>query len=150
MLLRMLVFICGACLMALEILGARVLAPVLGNSIFVWGALISSFMVAMSIGYWLGGLISERAAHLRMLGLAAAAGGLLAVLVPPAAAAVLPWAATLGPRLGPLVASLAAAMETAGGKNQRLRPATGAVTSRNRSRNSRAALGPRCIFQLAA
>jgi spermidine synthase len=107
MLLRVLVFVCGAALMALEILGARVLAPVLGNSIFVWGALISSVMVAMSVGYWLGGLLSERAAHLRALGLAAATGGAFAVAVPPVAAAVLPWSATLGPRLGPLTAAVA-------------------------------------------
>jgi spermidine synthase len=107
MLLRVLVFVCGAALMALEILGARVLAPVLGNSIFVWGALISSVMVAMSLGYWLGGLLSEKTAHLRALGLAAASGGVLAVAAPSIATRVLPWAATLGPRMGPLTASLA-------------------------------------------
>jgi spermidine synthase len=106
MLLRILVFICGAVLMALEILGARVLAPVLGTSIFVWGALITSFMVAMSIGYWVGGLLSVRHAHLRALGLAAAGAGALTVLVPTLASAVLPSAATLGPRLGPLTAAM--------------------------------------------
>src|SRR4051794_23688751 len=30
----------GAVVMALEILGSRLLAPVFGNSLFVWGALI--------------------------------------------------------------------------------------------------------------
>ena len=74
-------------LMALEILGARVLAPVLGNSIFVWGALISSFMVAMSVGYWVGGLLSTRHAHLRALGLAAAGAGALTVRRPAASPA---------------------------------------------------------------
>lgn len=107
MLLRVLVFVCGAALMALEILGARVLAPALGNSIFVWGALISSFLTAMALGYWLGGVLSEKAAHLRAIGLAASGAGALTVLVPALAGAVLPWAATLGPRLGPLAASAA-------------------------------------------
>jgi spermidine synthase len=105
MLLRVLVFVCGAALMALEILGARVLAPALGNSIFVWGALISTFMTAMALGYWFGGVLSERAAHMRAIGLAASGAGAMTVLVPALAAAVLPRAATLGPRLGPLVAS---------------------------------------------
>lgn len=106
MLLRVLVFICGAALMALEILGARVFAPSLGNSIFVWGALISSFMIAMSIGYWMGGLASEKHAHLRALGFAAASSGALTVLIPIGSKPVLAFAATLGPRLGPLTAAL--------------------------------------------
>ena len=39
-LVRLVVFVCGAVLMALEIVGSRVLAPSFGNSIFVWGSLI--------------------------------------------------------------------------------------------------------------
>lgn len=106
MLLRAHVFVCGAALMALEFLGARVFAPQLGNSIFVWGALISGFMFAMSLGYWLGGLLSMRHAHLRAIGLASAAAGALTVVIPPLASAVLPWASGLGPRLGPLAAAM--------------------------------------------
>ena len=34
--LNAIVFVCGAALMALEMVAARVLAPALGNSIFVW------------------------------------------------------------------------------------------------------------------
>src|SRR3954471_9527306 len=43
-----------------------------------------------------------------------------------------------------------AAMDTAGGKNQRRRPSTGAVRARNFSAYSRATAGPWFIFQLAA
>ena len=48
------------------------------------------------------------------------------------------------------IASDSAAMETAGGKNQRLRPSTGAVSGRNFSAKARASAGPWFIFQLAA
>lgn len=40
----------GAVVMALEILGSRLLALVFGNSLFVWGALIGIILAAMSSG----------------------------------------------------------------------------------------------------
>jgi MFS family permease len=46
--------------MALEILGSRLLAPVFGNSLFVWGALIGVILAAMSSGYAFGGWLSDR------------------------------------------------------------------------------------------
>jgi len=103
--LNVIVFVCGAALMALELVAARVLAPALGNSIFVWGSVISIVMVALSLGYWLGGQIADRTRAPRALAPVVAMAGLLTVLAPPIAAAVLPWAADLGPRLGSLVAS---------------------------------------------
>lgn len=50
----------GAIVMALEILGSRLLAPVFGNSLFVWGALIGIILAAMSSGYAFGGWASDR------------------------------------------------------------------------------------------
>jgi len=58
LLLNVVVFVSGAVLMALEIVGSRVLAPYFGNSIFVWGSLISVVMAALSIGYYWGGRLS--------------------------------------------------------------------------------------------
>ncbi len=54
------VFISGAALMGLEIAGSRVLAPVYGNSVFTWGALITVFLASLSLGYALGGRIADR------------------------------------------------------------------------------------------
>jgi spermidine synthase len=103
--LNAIVFVCGAALMALEIVAARVLAPSLGNSIFVWGAVISSVMVALSLGYWLGGQIADRLGATRTFAPIIALSGVLTVLVPLVAKAVLPWSADLGPRAGSLAAS---------------------------------------------
>ncbi len=50
----------GAVVMALEIVGSRLLAPVFGNSLYVWGALIGVILAAMSSGYAFGGWISDR------------------------------------------------------------------------------------------
>src|SRR6202795_1003956 len=50
----------GAVVMGREILGSRLLAPVFGNSLFVWGALIGVILAAMSSGYAFGGWVSDR------------------------------------------------------------------------------------------
>lgn len=54
------VFLSGAALMSLEIVGSRVLAPVFGTSLFVWGALITTFLAALAAGYALGGRLADR------------------------------------------------------------------------------------------
>jgi spermidine synthase len=46
--------------MSLEIAGSRVLAPHFGSSVFVWGSLISVFLIALSVGYYLGGQLADR------------------------------------------------------------------------------------------
>ncbi len=53
-------FLNGAVLLGLEIVASRVLAPYFGNSIFVWGSLISVFLLALSIGYFWGGSMADR------------------------------------------------------------------------------------------
>src|SRR5262245_35922625 len=60
-------FITGAVVMALELLGSRLLAPVFGNSLYVWGALIGVILAAMSSGYAFGGWLSDRHAAARAL-----------------------------------------------------------------------------------
>ncbi|MDZ4169678.1 MAG: fused MFS/spermidine synthase [Coriobacteriia bacterium] len=51
----------------LEFIAARLLAPALGSSLFVWGAVISIVMVALSLGYWSGGQIADRFGSTRTL-----------------------------------------------------------------------------------
>jgi len=58
--LYLLVFISGAILMGLEITGSRVLAPYWGNSVYVWGSLISIFLTAICAGNFLGGMLADR------------------------------------------------------------------------------------------
>ena len=41
--------------MSLELLGGRVLAPYFGSSIYVWGSIITVFMLSLSFGYLIGG-----------------------------------------------------------------------------------------------
>jgi spermidine synthase len=75
------IFLSGAALMGLEIVGSRVLAPVFGTSLFVWGALITTFLAALAAGYALGGRLADRRPDPSLLaGVLLAAGALVIVL----------------------------------------------------------------------
>jgi spermidine synthase len=107
-LLYAVVFVCGAVLMALEIVGSRMLAPYFGNSIFVWGSLISVVLAALSLGYWLGGIVADRWPRFSVLAMLIAVPGVIIALLP----FVYPGlnraiaGGDVGSRLGPLVSSL--------------------------------------------
>ena len=55
MTLRIVVFGAGAVLMALEIVGSRILAPYFGSSVYVWGSLISIFLAMQR--YYVKGVV---------------------------------------------------------------------------------------------
>ena len=91
--LKTVVALSGAVLMSLEILGSRVLAPTYGSSVYVWGGLITTFLVALAVGYAVGGRLADRRPTT----------ALLSVILAAAAALVLPavvWAPGLLRRLG--------------------------------------------------
>ncbi len=46
-----LAFISGFIIMSVELLGGRILAPYFGSSIYVWGSIITVFMLSLSLGY---------------------------------------------------------------------------------------------------
>ncbi len=107
-LLHAVVFVCGAVLMGLEIVGSRILAPYFGNSIFVWGSLISVVLAALSLGYWLGGIAADRWPRLTVLGILIAVPGVMIALLPFAYPGLnrAIAASGLGTRMSPLVSSL--------------------------------------------
>ncbi len=72
--LQTVVLVSGAVLMSLEILGSRVLAPKYGSSVFVWGSLITTFLIALAIGYALGGRLADRHPSRSLLSAILAAG----------------------------------------------------------------------------
>ncbi len=53
-----LAFSAGFSIMCFELLGGRMLAPFFGSSVYVWGSIITIFMLALSIGYLAGGKFS--------------------------------------------------------------------------------------------
>lgn len=53
-------FINGFVIMTIELLGGRVLSPYFGTSVYVWGSIITIFMLSLSLGYLWGGRLSSR------------------------------------------------------------------------------------------
>jgi spermidine synthase len=106
-LLNVVVFMSGAVLMALEIVGSRVLAPYFGSSIFVWGSLISVIMASLSIGYYWGGWLSAREPSYSRLLTLLLIPGIIIFFLPFIYPIVNEWVAGIdfGNRLNPLIAS---------------------------------------------
>ncbi len=56
------ILLAGAFTMIFEIVGSRILGPYLGTSVYVWTSLIGIIFASLSLGYWLGGLLSVKRA----------------------------------------------------------------------------------------
>lgn len=64
-----LAFLSGFIIMSIELLGGRILAPYFGSSIYVWGSVITVFMLALSMGYLIGGQLSLEKPRLAKYGI---------------------------------------------------------------------------------
>ncbi len=76
------VFVVGTGTLGAEIAAARLMAPFFGASTIVWANTIGIVLVALSLGYWLGGRIADRHPHLRGMSLMVMAASALLALVP--------------------------------------------------------------------
>lgn len=99
-------FICGAAVMMVEVLGARLVGPFFGVSLFVWTALITVTLVALATGYALGGILADRRGDPRWLFGLILVAGLLVLAVPTLKLPVLSSVAALGLRWGALTGAL--------------------------------------------
>lgn len=96
----------GAAVMSVEVLGARLLAPFFGVSLFVWTALIGTTLIALAAGYLVGGIAADRIESPGPLCAALIAAGILVALVPVLKAPVLRLCTAAGLRAGALGAAV--------------------------------------------
>jgi spermidine synthase len=76
------IFVVGSASLGAEIAAARLMAPFFGASTIVWANTIGVVLVALSVGYWLGGRIGDRYPHLRGLCLLVMGAAVLLAVVP--------------------------------------------------------------------
>ena len=95
----------GAAVLALEILGTRVLAPFYGASLYLWSALISVTLAALATGYAAGGRWADRGPTPRRLATVLAIAGAWVLVVPLLRAPLLHTGEGLGLRTAVLIAA---------------------------------------------
>ena len=98
--------LCGAMIMVIEVLGSRVIGPFFGVSLFVWTSLITVTLVALALGYAIGGQLADRRGSADNLYRIIFLAGIMVLLIPLYKLAVLKLCVPLGLRLGAFVSSL--------------------------------------------
>jgi spermidine synthase len=91
--LSALVFGAGTGSLAVEICASRLLAPYYGSSTIVWANLIGLVLLALSLGYWLGGRLADRHPSARLLGGIVIGSAAFVALIPFVTAPILDVAA---------------------------------------------------------
>jgi spermidine synthase len=99
------VSVSGAAVLAIEILGTRILGPFYGVSLFLWSALITVTLAALSIGYAVGGRWADRGTRIERLGMVLCLAGLWTVAIPWLRHPLLTLTEPLGLRAAVLVTS---------------------------------------------
>jgi MFS family permease len=103
-----LAFTGGFSVMSVEMLGGRILAPYFGSSVYVWGSIITVFMLALALGYLIGGQLSLKTPSLGKLAVIFVCAGLALLPVVSVADPLMRWVFDRieDPRYGSLVAAL--------------------------------------------
>ncbi len=104
-------FSLGVALMGVQMATSRYLTPYFGSGIEVWASLISTVMLSLMAGYYIGGRVADRLPRTDVLGSAVAIAGLFLLAVPPLATPVLDWTLdNLGDGVGAVLFAASAIM----------------------------------------
>jgi len=77
----LLAFVSSACIMILELVAGRILAPYVGTSLYTWTMIIAVVLAGLSLGNYLGGRVADRWASLPLLGGVYLLGGLTSLSI---------------------------------------------------------------------
>ena len=86
------VFVCGISTMGVELSASRLLAPFFGTSLYVWTNIIGIIMVSLTIGYFIGGRISDKHPDTTLFYTITLTAGILIGVIPFLSSFILPLA----------------------------------------------------------
>src|SRR5512141_2320988 len=92
-----LVFVGGFIIMVLEIVGARFLAKDFGSSFHVWVSQIGVVLIALALGYYVGGALADRWQRLSGLAFLLLPAGLILMFIPNWGGWLIDWIITRHP-----------------------------------------------------
>lgn len=104
--LFMVAFVEGGALMSVEIVGAKLVGPYYGSSLYVWAAVLGLTLGGLTTGYFFGGLVSQRFPHRRTLFAIILTSAVLVAAMPWTAAFIMEATLGLELRLGITVSAL--------------------------------------------
>ncbi len=77
-------FTASFCILVIEIVAGRILAPFVGVSLYTWTSIIGIVLAGISIGAYIGGWVADRFPGRKTLSLLLIISGLSVLLIPPA------------------------------------------------------------------
>ena len=77
------VFTASACTLILEIVAGRILAPVIGVSLYTWTSIIGVVLAGISAGNYIGGLLADKYPSRKTLGIILLVSGVFTVIILP-------------------------------------------------------------------
>lgn len=75
-------FFSGMAVMGVEICASRLMAPFFGTSLSIWTVIIGSTMVALTAGYYLGGILVEKHPRMSFLGILLFIASIIMIFLP--------------------------------------------------------------------
>ncbi|MBU0763667.1 MAG: fused MFS/spermidine synthase [Bacteroidetes bacterium] len=102
----LLLLIEGGSLMAVELIGAKLIASYYGNSLYVWTAVLSVTLGGIAIGYYFGGVLSSKFPDIKKLLIIISISVLLVFIMPHTSDFIMTATLDLELRLGILISCL--------------------------------------------
>ena len=99
-------FIEGGAVMAVELIGAQMIAPYFGSSLYVWSSVLAVTLMGLTIGYYVGGIVSERYCTPSTLYYLLFAAGVLTGMMPISGPAIMGGLIEMDFRIGAVLSSV--------------------------------------------
>ncbi len=84
-------FLLGVALMGIEMASIRMMTPYFGSGIDIWACMIATVMLSLMAGYYIGGMVADRAPRSDVLGAAVVIAGLFLCVIPLVSTPFLDW-----------------------------------------------------------